>query len=121
MKPEIKTSTWLNGQKMHETPYIHGQRHGLATWWYDNGQKWHEIPYIHGQRHGLATWWHDNGQKWFETPYVNGRKHGLCTGWLSNSVLRYMEKWHQGQRVWGIGFIYQKQIPEDAEVELFLG
>ena len=121
MKTEIKveTDTWLNGQKQHETPYVNGQRHGLATWWHDNGQKLSEIPYVNGQMHGLAIWLYPNGQKMYETPYTNGQIHGLCTGWLSDSVLRYVQKWHQDQKVWEMNLYSKEQISEDAEVELF--
>ena len=94
MKPEIKTSTWLNGQKMHETPYVNGQRHGLEIWWHLNGQKRHETPYVNGQIHGLATWWYFDGS------------------------LRYVEKWHQSQIVWRIHFPSKGEIPENAEMEL---
>ena len=95
MKPEIKTGTWPNGQKRCTIPYVNGQRYGLEAWWYDNGQKWSEIPYTNGQAHGLMIWWRSNG------------------------YLRFIEKRHQGQKVWEISFPFQEQIPEDAEVELF--
>ena len=91
----------------------------IETETFFNGQKWREIPYVNGQRHGLAIWWHENGQKKLEIPYVNGQAHGLVTWWFSDGSLRYVEKMHQDQKVWGIYFIYQEQIPEDAEVELF--
>ena len=121
MKPEIKveTDTYPNGQKWHETPYVNGQVHGIATGWYSNGQKGYETPYINGQLHGLATWWYDNGQKMYETPYVHGQEHGLSTWWFSDGSLRYVEKWHQNQFTWGINFPSQGQIPEDTKLELF--
>ena len=119
MKPEIKTSTWPNGQKSLEIPYVNGQRHGFATYWNENGQKRYEIPYVNGQQYGLATGWHTNGQKRYEIPYINGQRHGLITEWFSDGLLRYVEKMHQNQMVWRILFPSQEQILENAEVELF--
>ena len=95
MKTEIKTGTWLNGQKWHEIPYVNGKRHGLAIWWHDNGNKWQIMPYTKGQIHGLVTVQH------------------LC------GSLLWIRKFHQNQWVWEMRFPSKKQIPENAEVELF--
>ena len=119
MKSEIKVETYPNGQNICEIPYVNGQRHGLATWWYENGQKRYEIPYVNGQVHGLATWWYENGQKMREVPYVNGQVHGLITLRHPNDSLSWIRKWHQGQRVWKIDFSSKGEIFEDAEIELF--
>ena len=121
MKTEIRveTDTYPNGQKWHEIPYVNGQEHGLATWWHDNGQKGSEITYVNGQEHGLATWWNENGQKRSEITYVNGQVHGLATWWFSDGSLSTARKWHQDQLVWEINFPFQKQILENAKVELF--
>ena len=119
MKPEIKTSTWPNGQKSVETPYVNGKKHGLVTGWYENGQKQYEIPYVNGQQHGIETWWYSHGQKWHEIPYVNGQLHGFETWWFSGGSLSTARKRHQDQLVWEINLYSKEQIPEDAEVELF--
>ena len=75
---------------------------------YPNGQKRYETPYVNGQINGFAIWWH-----------INGQRHGLVAGWFSDGSLSWIRKWHQDQRVWGMNFTSQEQIPEDAEVELF--
>jgi len=76
-KTKVKTRYWHeNGNKMYETPYVNGKRHGLEIGWYLNGNKHWETEYINDQINGLFIFWYKSEKIKIKETYKKGILHG---------------------------------------------
>jgi len=48
----------------------------LEIWWHSNGNKMNETPYTNGKRHGLYKCWYFNGNKRWVIQFKNNLQHG---------------------------------------------
>lgn len=75
---------YKTGEKLSETNYVNGRKHGKYLKWYRNGNLHSEINYDDGKYHGKTKEWWKNGKPRGETDLVNGVFHGSYTTWDSN-------------------------------------
>ena len=70
--------------------YVKGRKHGLSV--FRSEKPPHavlmRVPYVHGQRHGVATSWGANGVKRGQAVYEKGRLSGPSTLWYPDGVMR---------------------------------
>tara|TARA_R110002096_G_scaffold126532_3_gene273703 strand:- start:137716 stop:141018 length:3303 start_codon:yes stop_codon:yes gene_type:complete len=76
-----------NGQKEYNIPYVNGQAHGLATWYYGNGQISKKGEFKFGEEEGLWTNYFPNGEKSLEYRYENGSRNGKTTRYHENGKI----------------------------------
>jgi len=70
-----------NGQKEIETLYVHGQKHGIETYWFKNGKKWKINNWKYNSKDGVQIVWKkepikrgsNNETDIFEHVYSNGK------------------------------------------------
>jgi len=61
-------------RKVFEIPFVDGQRHGLAVWYYPNGRKRTEITYIDGIPEGEHLEFNEKGEVARRILYQRGRR-----------------------------------------------
>ena len=89
--PDNFTGLWIiknpkTKEKLQETHFVNGKKHGTFKWWYSNGQIREECEYQNGQPNGNYNSWWQNGKKHIEK-------------WISPSDDRNysLEWWQNGQ------------------------
>ena len=45
--------------------------------YYESGALQYETPYVNGEKHGIAKWYYRSGALLWVTPYVNGKVQGI--------------------------------------------
>jgi len=85
-----------NGQKIAESEYRAGKKHGKSIEWYKNGQKKFEIEYRDNKRHGQGVWWHSSGQKYAAVERRDDKYHGKVASWYENGQKQMEGEYRDG-------------------------
>jgi len=88
-------------QKLSETEWLNGKRHGKFLRWYENGDLEEACTWKYGQRHGQYNAWFPFGVKKEESKWYHGLCHGQYKRWVltgSTRVLVEKSNWICGQK-----------------------
>lgn len=95
---------YKTGEKLSESIYVGGRKHGKFSRWYINGNLFSEAEYVNGKTEGKYRELWLNGNIHKEIDHEHGFFHGLYTTWDVNGK-------KEGEHVYSEGiYLYTKRL-----------
>jgi hypothetical protein len=91
---EVKYPT---GQLQARFPFVEGQLHGVADYWFENGVKSASIPWFKGQMHGRAKFYTEANRLRQTNSYRLGKLHGLSSWYDDKGEVTYRALYEEDQ------------------------
>jgi antitoxin component YwqK of YwqJK toxin-antitoxin module len=85
-----------NNNKMLQTNYVCGNKHGVETVWYDNTVMMSITNYQQGIKHGLSQYWDNKGRLTFNANYYQNKLHGQTTLTQYDKNITYINNYRYG-------------------------
>ncbi|GAB3166398.1 hypothetical protein [Telluribacter humicola] len=70
--PGTDTTLYSSGSIERIAPYLQGQLHGTAEYFFPDGSLYGKTNYLNGKLHGKSYWYYDDGAVETEATYLNG-------------------------------------------------
>ena len=103
------------GKKLSETPFVDGEREGIATTYYSSGKVWTRTPYHNDHISGMVTGFYENGKRRSERPYQRGRKDGMERFYRESGAVWYETPYMDGMKQ-GTKTFFSKNGSKEMEV-----
>jgi antitoxin component YwqK of YwqJK toxin-antitoxin module len=85
------------GQLQARFPFVEGQLHGVADYWFENGVKSASIPWFKGQMHGRAKFYTEANRLRQTNSYRLGKLHGLSSWYDDKGEVTYRALYEEDQ------------------------